>query len=259
MLLLKVSDFCLTVKTAVGINGLKIVSIEWLRVSIDDNSKADEDSFPVTPAASNPTAMGKKRARSASPIQAYTAQKDGPLAKKPKEGNIAKSRSLRIPLDETCPLAGGFLGFTLSCAWVAYPSDVAWRGIGYRVYIGDDDIIYDAALNQTNAGHNANEFYRIQLLVSSSGSYKTWTRWGRVGEHGANAKLGDGSLGNALGFFNAKFKDKSGLLWQDRLAPTPTHTKKPKYTFIERKYEHHSSDDEGEIMVGHSLGTPNVV
>jgi len=113
-------------------------------------------------------------------------------------------------------------------------------------------------LNQTNAGNNSNKFYRIQLLVSTFNDYKTWTRWGRVGEQGANAILGDGSFDNALNYFNAKFKDKSGWAWEKRFDPTPTHTKKPKYTFVERKYEEDSSDDEGEIMVTYPSSVLNM-
>lgn len=42
-------------------------------------------------------------------------------------------------------------------------------------------------------------------------------------------------------YFEQKFKDKSGLNWASRLDPP----KKGKYTFIERRYEGDSSDDEG--------------
>jgi poly [ADP-ribose] polymerase 2/3/4 len=56
------------------------------------------------------------------------------------EAQVAKAGTSRVPLDEECPLRG------------------------YRVYIDPDDgIIYDAALNQTNAGANNNKFYRIQV------------------------------------------------------------------------------------------------
>ncbi|KAK4696850.1 hypothetical protein P7C71_g1138, partial [Lecanoromycetidae sp. Uapishka_2] len=212
------------VKQAAEVTDLRIVSIDWLRASTNGNVKADEDAFPVGKAGGKPDIKGKKRARSATPLQVDTTYGDTPPAKKSKQGNKAKSKSLRIPLDDTCSLGG------------------------YRVYIDAENVIYDAALNQTNAGQNANKFYRIQLLVSPSGNYKTWTRWGRVGEHGANAVLGDGSLGSALNFFNAKFKDKSGLRWENRLDPCPTHTKKSKYAFIERKYEEDSSDDDDAIM-----------
>lgn len=68
----------------------------------------------------------------------------------------------------------------------------------------------------------------------------TWTRWGRVGEDGQSACLGDGSLQNAQKFFEKKFKDKSGLAWSNRL-DTP---KNDKYTFLERNYE--EDDEEAE-------------
>ena len=119
----------------------------------------------------------------------------------------------------------------------------------YRVYIDAEGIIYDAALNLTNAGSNNNKFYRIQLLLSASGDYKTWTRWGRVGERGLYSLHGSGNLDSALSHFNAKFKDKSGLTWENRLEPKPTHFLRPKYTFIERQYEVDSSDDKEPIMV----------
>ena len=119
--------------------------------------------------------------------------------------------------------------------------------IGFRVYIGDDGTIYDATLNQTNTGKNNNKFYRIQLLESSAGNYRTWTRWGRIGELGANKMLGEGSLGTAMHAFNQKFKDKTGLKWENRSDRTPNNFKTSKYTFIERKYEDDSSDDEDEM------------
>ena len=56
--------------------------------------------------------------------------------------------------------------------------------------------------------------------------------------------LEGGALGLAVGQFNKKFKKKTGLSWDRRLDPTPTNLKTPKYTFIERKYEDDSSDDD---------------
>jgi poly [ADP-ribose] polymerase len=113
-------------------------------------------------------------------------------------------------------------------------------GIG-SVFIEDSGLIWDATLNQTNSANNNNKFYRIQLLADTSGTtYKTWTRWGRVGEFGSSALLGDGTLQRAKAEFEKKFKDKTGLKWEDRLS-TP---KSNKYTFIERNYE--ESDDEDD-------------
>ncbi|KAK8874310.1 poly polymerase catalytic domain-containing protein [Apiospora arundinis] len=122
---------------------------------------------------------------------------------------------LHISVDETCPL---------QC---------------YEVYIDDDGVIYDAALNQTNASSNNNKFYRVQLLRNVAGDFRTWTRWGRVGEGGQSAQLGDGSLDDALKHFNKKFKDKSGLAWADR----GEKPKPKKYAFIERSYAPDSEDE----------------
>lgn len=93
--------------------------------------------------------------------------------------------------------------------------------------------------SQTNAGRNNNKFYRLQLLFdASSYQYRTWTRWGRVGDYGQNKYWGDGSLADAQFMFNRKFKDKTGLSWDDRAA-TP---KSGKYVFLERSYDSDSED-----------------
>jgi len=111
----------------------------------------------------------------------------------------------------------------------------------HLVYIDADGVIYDAALNQTNSGQNNNKFYRIQLLHNAkTANYMTWTRWGRVGDRGQHALLGDGTLDSALSNFEKKFKDKSKLKWQDRFDPP-----KPKsYVFLEKDYEPDSDQDD---------------
>ncbi|KAK0725597.1 poly polymerase catalytic domain-containing protein [Lasiosphaeris hirsuta] len=133
------------------------------------------------------------------------------------EGQVTKRRDIQIPLDEGCPFASSI------------------------VYIAPDGVIFDASLNQTNASNNNNKFYRIQLLVDSSGAHRTWTRWGRVGERGQTAILGGGSLDDAIRQFEKKFKDKSGLAWNQR----GENPKPGKYAFVERNYSVDSDDDEG--------------
>lgn len=84
----------------------------------------------------------------------------------------------------------------------------------------------------------------MQLLRdTSNGTFKTWTRWGRVGDIGQNALLGNGSLDDAIKQYQKKFKDKSGLSWDDRGADP----KKGKYAYVERSYESDSEaeDDQG--------------
>ena len=109
------------------------------------------------------------------------------------------------------------------------------------MYIDDAGLIWDAALNQTVAAANNNKFYRVQLLVDSTGqNFSAWTRWGRVGEIGQSALLGDNSCETAKREFEKKFRSKSGLAWKNRLDPP----KKGKYTFIERNYEEDSDDED---------------
>lgn len=88
---------------------------------------------------------------------------------------------------------------------------------------------WDAMLNQTNIGANNNKFYVIQLL-ESGGKYYTWTRWGRVGEPGQSALLGNGTLDDAKKQFENKFKDKSGNAWAARKSFV---AKAGKYALIE--------------------------
>lgn len=114
------------------------------------------------------------------------------------------------------------------------------------MYIDKDGVIFDASLNQTNVGANNNKFYRVQLLESRHGSgFIVWTRWGRVGERGQSKDLSAYDLNGAKAQFDKKFKDKSGLKWDDRLLPPKLGAKK--YIFIERSYEEDtSSSDEND-------------
>lgn len=81
----------------------------------------------------------------------------------------------------------------------------------------------------------------MQLLTNGQ-DFHTWTRWGRVGERGQSATLGTGSFQDALKNFDKKFKDKTGLKWDDR----GSQPLKGKYVFVEKSYEPDSSDEEEE-------------
>lgn len=223
--------------------GIHIVSIDWMLDSEQSNSRQLESrySFDVTTAAANinggtptPPPPTNPKKRQASPIiidsspEAKKQPKKAKLAtsaesdKAPVLGQeqIAKSWDVQVPLDEGCPLTG------------------------YGVHIDSDSVIWDASLNQTNAGQNNNKFYRIQLLINSTNHCQTWTRWGRVGERGQSSVLGDGSMQEAKTQFEKKFKDKTGLTWENR-----TGDPKPKkYVFLEKCYEPDSDDDDVKAM-----------
>jgi len=241
------------VHVAVQTPGVKIVSYDWLALSLSSNTSMDDEPYRLDtdtnddraeavadePKQSVPKSKKTaKRAREEDDEAAATAvaeedtKKSAAPPKKPKSSTapasskrnskrvkkdvpvVAKSRSINIPVDEHCP-----------------------GREGYQVYIDEDGVVFDVTLNQTNAGRNNNKFYRLQLLAQK-GQYWCWTRWGRVGEKGQSKMLGQGGFDGALNEFQKKFKDKNGNPWDKRDAPT----KLGRYTFIELNYE--DSDDE---------------
>lgn len=109
------------------------------------------------------------------------------------------------------------------------------------MFIDDDGTIYDANLNQTVSGANANKFYKVQILKERNGElFHTYTRWGRVGERGQDSfvaqKVG---LEYAKAMFEKKFREKTGHPWANRLNPP----KNGKYTFLERNYDEDSDEE----------------
>ncbi|RVD82557.1 uncharacterized protein DFL_006979 [Arthrobotrys flagrans] len=120
-----------------------------------------------------------------------------------------RQKGYKAPVDEMCGL----------------------RYSGYKVYEDSDHVKYDASLNQTNIGNNNNKFYILQLLYKGK-SHAVWTRWGRVGEGGQNKLISGLGLDGAIKEFNKKFKDKTGVVWDDRLKAN----KPNKYTYLEKDY-----------------------
>ena len=90
--------------------------------------------------------------------------------------------------------------------------------------------------------------------MSRTGDFKTWTRWGRVGEYGKGQTLGDGSFEDAMTIFEKKFKDKAGVPWSNRFDVPKGSRQKGYYTFIERKYEDDSDDDAEDLPTASNSG-----
>lgn len=208
-----------------------VVSYDWLAASLASNQgPVDTQPYLLDNSAGNgadgasdldasPTATTSKKSAKR-PRQDDDDDEDAIATKKTKQSsqaitnNMSVVTHIKVPLDE----------------YVPDPSD-------YKVYIDETGIVYDAILNKSNAGANNNKFYKIQI-IAKHGEYFTWTRWGRVGEKGQSKRLGEGDLGEAMAEFKGKFKEKSGMLWEDRDHPP----KKNKYSFLEINYE--DSDDE---------------
>ncbi|RAL13116.1 putative poly(ADP)-ribose polymerase PARP [Aspergillus homomorphus CBS 101889] len=202
-----------------------IVSLDWLVDSDAAGKRLPEKDFLLDTKTDDKTDEGEKKKRTLE--EALGVNEDG-TSKKLKNAQKAGTKSLNIPVDEDCSLKGS-----------------------HKVYIDPESTIWDATLNQTSSTNNNNKFYRIQLLTNPSKTeFRTWTHWGRVGESGQNALLGDGSYGRAEAEFKKKFKDKSGLTWENRL----DNPKNNKYTFIERNYEEDSdSDSEDETAAAKKM------
>ncbi|KAL4907987.1 hypothetical protein BDW74DRAFT_148354 [Aspergillus multicolor] len=230
---------------ACGLQNCEVVSLDWLLESNKAKKPVSETSYRLgSPANSQnnqtdgvPIKTEKKRS-----VKAVQDSGEDEANKKPKhiveDAQVITSEmaaKVKVEVDE---------GF--------YSSEAIWKDP--TVFIDDTGLIWDATLNQTVSAANNNKFYRIQVLNSKDGSkYQTWTRWGRVGEHGQSAFLGCGTLDDAKKYFEKKFKDKSGLAWKNRLDPPKSN----KYTFIERNYE--ESDDEDEKVDNKLVKQPSSI
>jgi poly [ADP-ribose] polymerase len=106
-------------------------------------SKSDDDAEPDTKKAKTngaKTAKAKGKAAQADAEPEAEAQAETKEEKEVAEGQFIKKKNVAIPVDEHCPL-----------------------NATYQVYIDPDSgLIYDASLNQANASHNNNKFYRVQ-------------------------------------------------------------------------------------------------
>lgn len=215
-----------------------ILSFDWLEKAFSSKVAVDEKPFVLHDRA-QATAAKAADDKNGSSFNEKTKKRkrkrdadDGEEPEEPqidsasdKATNVKKNQSLKIPLDDVFERI---------------------HGTGYEVYVDpDDNVIYDATLNQSNSGANANKFYRLQLVrkIHPPHTFLTWTRWGRVGEDGQNARLGNGDLKDAKAQFEKKFKDKSGNSWADRNGPI----KAKKYAFIERSYEDSDSDGDEDL------------
>ena len=91
--------------------GINIVSFDWLRTSIDSHVRADEAQFSLRETDSSGLAPSKqKETKGKGSIEDDSSDVEDHevhvAAKKHKDVQTATSRSLLIPADETCKLAG---------------------------------------------------------------------------------------------------------------------------------------------------------
>lgn len=208
--------------------GVTFVHYDWLARSLASKVPVDIDSYLFEDPARSPaggdgdqttvTSRPNKRARDddsdddgANPVtnkkQRRSAQ-DG-------ESSQKKTKALKIPLDDLIP-----------------PDDAR------HVYVDPQGVVYDATLSMSDSNANNNKFYRIQVLQGPD-TFVTWTRWGRVGDGGQCKWLSEGDVDLATTQFKRKFKDKTGLPWEDRDEPARTG----KYMYLEMHYDYEPDSD----------------
>ncbi|KAH9891324.1 poly polymerase catalytic domain-containing protein [Cubamyces lactineus] len=109
--------------------------------------------------------------------------------------------------------------------------------------------VWDAMLNQTDVGKNANKFYVLQLLhpIGKDGSCVLYTRWGRVGENGQSQQKGPWPPAMAVNQFKKQFKAKAGVDWEQRVGMVP---KKGDFRYAERSYDDDEEEKEKESKSG---------
>ena len=80
------------------------------------------------------------------------------------------------------------------------------------------DGVWDAMLNQTEIGKNANKYYKLQLLhpLGNTNQCFMYTRWGRVGERGSSQTKGPWPAPTAVVEFKKQFKAKTATEWENR-------------------------------------------
>ena len=126
----------------ISLSGLSKAKKQQLIDALEANDNLIISSQPATTTVSStPATKVASKRRAASPIPDIQT-------KQPKlvpdvdvdDAQVATSSTVRVPVDEGSGLTA------------------------YRVYVDPvSKVIYDASLNQTNAGDNANKFYRIQV------------------------------------------------------------------------------------------------
>ena len=112
------------------------------------------------------------------------------------------------------------------------------------VYSTPSGEIFDATLKLSAKQDN---YYLLQLLVSKAAprQHNVWAHWGRVGHEGLTDQIHHDSqfdsspereperLEVAIKAFKKKFRERTGLAWENRDDPPPS-TQKQKYTVVAR-------------------------
>ena len=221
------------IKQAQKNSNILIVAYDWLADSLASSAPIDVDSYTFDEDSNSPTANGLT-VNASPPLQTVAPAKKS--SKRTRQQDDDDEDDLQPPKkskksDPPRPSAPSPAPTSNLKSSIKVPVDLQVpNAAAYTVYIDDAGVIYDATLNKSDSNKNNNKFYRIQLLRAND-TFKTWTRWGRVGDKGQSKMLGDGDFDEAILQFKDKFKDKSFITWENRDGPS----RKGKYVYLVRR------------------------
>jgi len=160
--------------------------------------------------ASNKKTVAKALSKKSAPLANTPAPKTPRASKSaPKKAGKAASKvavpaaaSPSTPTQKTIKFTG-----------VAPVDEYVSGSSSYKVYF-DNKAIYSKKLNYSDVCGNNNKFYIIQLL-ESGGSYWLFTRWGRVGVCGMNAKKNCSNVTKGIADFWKKLNEKKCKGYQE--------------------------------------------
>ncbi|RPD56226.1 PARP-domain-containing protein [Lentinus tigrinus ALCF2SS1-6] len=207
----------------------------------DDNKKADDeeddDKKPAgkKAASKKPAAKGKsKKAADGADDNEDNEDEDMDDGKKKKPSS--KKPASKKPATKAKDVADLPAKMVTVIKRGAAPVDEHSGWVDSHQVLSTPEGVWDAMLNQTEIGKNANKYYKLQLLhpIGKTDQCTLYTRWGRVGENGSNQKKGPWPAGTAIQKFKDQFKAKTATAWEARVGMVQ---KKSKYVWIERSYD----------------------
>lgn len=118
------------------------------------------------------------------------------------------------------------------------------EGITYFTGQGMESVVYDVKLVLVNHQMDIDKFFVLQVILEdcSNRSFVVLQRWGRTGTKGNAVRQKVECETDAVTFFKLKFKEKTGLAWEERAKKGM----RGKYCLVKRNHEEKSRTLRGD-------------
>ena len=240
--------------------GVIIVRMCWLHACVRGQRKEPEQRYfhwqpsllTTTGPSSAGAALGQTSALGKRPTSHLATGTEAPITKKAKKGNDKRPKARISDITVNQHVKSPYI---LKLSAAAHSVD------SYLVRIDEDGLIWDALLNQAKASGNVNKYFHLQVsaqptwkprkknkltsiqLIQDGSNFKLLMRWGCVGHRGNSQIFDCDTLNEAISWFQKKFKEKSGLDWDNR----DSSALPGRYAFIEQCYNPEVDDKDGNL------------